>query len=228
MTVLNALAVGADRLGEALLRLKYGNDTRQSTKRAAVLIITHQIHGRRGRHPSARLVLVVECALKEWLEDRCPECRGRKFTGTEYGDPKATRENCPSCFGKKSVSGIFATPQERMAWRISCQRCGGRGWIVGTQIDASKTQTCRTCDGVGRIRKSAGMRALAVGLDRTAFQKGWSQRYDRALEIMRASDRVAGRTVANAMRSLSETPGMELMPEGEVDQWMLEHARTRS
>jgi hypothetical protein len=228
LSTLNAFAVGSDRLGEALWRLKYGNDNRQSIRRAAVVIITHQIHGRRGRHPSARLVLLVECALQEWLEDRCPECRGRRFTGTEYGDPKATRENCPSCFGKKSVSGIFDSPQERMLNRVSCQRCGGRGWITGMQVDASKTQTCRTCEGMGRIRRSPGSRALAIGIDRVAFQRGWSQRYDRALEIMRASDRVTGRTVASAMRSLHDLPGMELLPEEEVEQWMREHARTRT
>lgn len=232
LSTLNAFAVGSDRLGAALWRLKYGGDYKPATRKAAVVIITHKIHGKAGRQPSARLVLIVEQALREWLHDQCPECRGRKYTGTEYGDPKAERIPCPAgcardkdtgLFAKKS--GLFETVQERMLNKVSCQLCGGRGWRTSVLVDATKTTVCRTCEGAGRKRRSPGARALAVGLDRQAFQKGWAAKYEKALEIMRASDKLTGLTVAQAARAIDGSPGMELMPEGEVDQWLREHSR---
>ena len=236
-SVLNALAAGSDRLGALLWRIKYGNDHKLHTLMAAKTILVARVHANRSRVPSARLMLVVEAALKEWLDDRCRACHGRRYVGSEYGDPKAMRERCPEgCVrdGEAGVgggtglyvkAGIFATAQERMMNRVTCQACAGKGWKESVRIDASKTTVCRACNGEGRLRASPGRRAVAIGVTRPVYQKQWAAKYERALELMRSVDKMTGKTVANAMRSLDGAPGLDFMDEAEVLAWQSERGR---
>lgn len=212
-TMLNALAMGADQLGALLWRVKYGGDQRPTTMRELKDLLVPMVHGNRTRAPGPHVVSLVEAALREWLDDSCPECRGRRFVGTEYGDVRDARERCPAgCrrgpSGTYRVAGVFETAGERAMNAVSCQRCGGRGWIPGREVDASRTTVCRTCNGTSRLLFGPGERAAAMGVTREEFERRWASKYERALSIMRARDSKAGRTVAKAMHCLDGAPGM--------------------
>ena len=209
-TLLNALAVGTDRLGELLLRVKYGNDRRVTTMWAAKTLLIARVHGVRGRVPGPHIRAIVEQAMAEWLSESCATCRGRGFTGTEYGDPLATRQKCPAGCSPAPKTGTFRLPgalgaetdSERFMARVSCPRCGGRGWIPGMVVDSSKTQSCRACNGVGRLERTDNERAEAIAVSREEYDRKWRAKYQQALDIMAAVDSRAGVGVAHALRTL--------------------------
>lgn len=211
LTTLNAFAVGSTPLGEALWRVKYANDRTMDTRRRAILLLLHEVRPGKGRAPSDLMQVVVEQAFAEWLESACPDCGGRRFTGSEYGHARASREQCVECHGRGRFSGsmsMFATLQEYKLNQVSCQRCGGKGWLPTTKVDASKTTVCRTCNGRGRVKRSTGARAITCGLTTAEFERYWAKIYDRALNLLRREDRATSRTVSNAMRSLEGAPGL--------------------
>lgn len=209
-TILNALAVGTSPLGELLLRIKYGRDRRVTTMREAQLKLVHRVHRTPGRVPSPMIQLIIEQAMTEWLDPACPACRGRKFTGTEYGDVQATRQKCPSGCSREPTTGTFRLPgamgaetvSERFMARVSCSRCGGRGWIPGTIVDSTKTQSCRECRGLGRLGRTDDARATALAVTPEVYERRWKAKYELALSVMSAVDAMAGTGVARAMRTL--------------------------
>lgn len=200
---LQAFAAGSTRLGSLVWRIRYGRDMSLATRKQIAIIVAHKIQ----RPPSQTLISIADAAIEEWLDDRCPTCRGRKYVGTEYGDIRATREPCPSCNGKKTSHGIFDTLQETMLNRVCCQLCAGRGWRESTIVDAVKTQSCPTCDGTGRLGWAELEVADALGIDRKIWSRTWAKHYRRSLAILRDADLETGDGVRRALVSLAGAPG---------------------
>lgn len=215
--LLNGLAVGATEIGALLWRIKYGDDHRPVTLRAAKAALVRRIHANPRRVPGPLVVDMAELALSEWLADRCTVCHGRRYIGTEYGDQRATRERCPAGCQRTKSTGTFASPgsklfettSERFLARLSCQSCAGKGWVPGLTVDASKTRSCPACDGKGRVRMGNGARARVLNIPRQVFEARHLPRYEKALAFLRACDKRTGVTVANAMEWLEGAPGLD-------------------
>lgn len=217
-TVLNALAMGADELGALLWRAKYGGDRRPVIVAEIREILVARVD--RKRRPSATLVRLVESALGEWLDDGCRDCRGRTFTGTEYGALRDVRVRCPAGCSPSDTGTYRAritladprarlwTMMERAQNAVSCQRCGGRGWIPGSEVDASKTTICRSCNGTNVRAEDPARRAAELGVTRAQYERVWAPKYERVLGIMRGRDERAAGTVKRAMHSLKGAPGV--------------------
>ena len=69
-------------------------------------------------------------------------------------------------------------------------------------VDSSKTQSCRACNGVGRLERTDNERAEAIAVSREEYDRKWRAKYQQALDIMAAVDSRAGVGVAHALRTL--------------------------
>jgi molecular chaperone DnaJ len=113
----------------------------------------------RGRDCEANLELSFEEAAKGTRKnvtyyqiENCPDCGG---SGAEKGTHPVT---CPNCNGTGQVRISSRSPFGVIQSTQTCDRCKGRGKIVNSP--------CHTCDGKGRIRKSATIEVnIPAGID---------------------------------------------------------------
>lgn len=218
-TLLIALAWGADKLGALLWRVKYGGDQRPVVMAQLKDALLARLHQNTRRIPGPQMLMLVEHSLREWLDDKCETCRGRKFVGTEYGEADTVNERCPAGCTRRpdGVYGLvrpFESASERMLNAICCQSCMGNGVVRKQSVDQSRTRVCPGCNGKGTRRWNPDKLADLMGISLIEFERKWIGRYDRCRDILRGVDRRAGMTIANTMRSVKDygAPGVERPP----------------
>jgi molecular chaperone DnaJ len=87
----------------------------------------------------------VEKIIKVPREVECEECKGK---GTRDGSARATCTNCSGSGQTRFQQGFFTIAK-------TCGQCGGLGTII--------KDPCRTCNGSGKVRKTASLNIKVPG-----------------------------------------------------------------
>lgn len=223
--------VAGDPLAVALLRLKYAGQLRIGNFETALALLLHR-HGGLARPASDTLRAVAAAALVEWLNDRCPKCRGPREAALQPG-------RCSECAPAEQGGRFFRTDGEPItalrdrqgevirtgtrastAPRPGCPKCKGMGRIF-REPETSRGMACVHCRNSGLVswkskqrwrmvseliaedRRARGLPVLGFGYD--AFMEHWHRRYYGFIDVLRAADRRMGATIDLGWRAGDRT-----------------------
>lgn len=194
-------------LAVLLLRLKYADQYSQALFKRAHRILLER-HGGLATKKSETMSAVAFVALFEWVHDECPECRDRQ--------PPAPRPVvCPACKGmRREEVELGREERDRQGKRLSnvalrveptpgCPKCGGRGSTFA-KPRKPRGMKCAKCYNSGHLELKRKVRFVMVsghlgdlqetsgrrrdGIDYQSFRVHWLPRYERFLEVLRATD----------------------------------------
>lgn len=193
-----------DELPGMLLRLKYANQWGKALFQRAHLILLKR-HGWDGKRDiSETLFAIAYAAIVEWVQDRCPKCRGAR---QGQRDPLV----CLSCgLHKEMVDTVVngrLTKRAVITGRpaLGCPKCHGLGRIFEKDKKRGKGMRCVPCGNSGRrsfpvkqrwflvvdfLQSSAAARGLAYDpLKIEVFRTNWMPKYHKFLDILQDIDR---------------------------------------
>ena len=149
----------ADALGSALWRLKVGGDMTMLKRAVALLALRARAQdkpplGEWTRHPSGHLLVLDICEriINEWLQDKCPKCKGRGRTGMGKGTVVNAMADCPMCSGAGRMPHIGRITLLLM----------GMGTRDGSEV-AIETVPCGSCDGKGKVPLEKTVKEASLG-----------------------------------------------------------------
>lgn len=238
-----AAMASASELGSVLLRLKVGGDTTVLKRAAALLarLVREQEDPPFGDWTRAKTSLIYricERVINEWLQDKCPKCRGRGRTGMGKGVVISSSVDCHPCAGSGRVLHVgnrtqavldspefgplmFGAEEAFRSNTIPCKWCNGKGSILTDKSikEASLGKVCTQCQGTRQRRINGAERARVVGVSPKNYWKTWDPRF-RAIRLLVAiADGEAGediRTILRGARPLCDPDSISYIPVEQV------------
>jgi hypothetical protein len=104
---------------------------------------------------------------------------------------EATRALCWPNNTMEQLGVLTRAIVEEMASAGCCKAC--RGLRIQAAKDGSGVVECESCDATGVEALSGRARAVAIGADKSAYQRYWQPVYEWMLERMRAAESIAAR-----------------------------------
>lgn len=208
----------ADALGSALWRLKAGGDLTVLKRAAALLALRAR---REFLFPASPALMLEICSriLNEWLQDKCPKCKGRGRTGMGTGSVVRQVADCEGCAGSgrsQHIGGISAallesseygpiSPELRhflLSTTKPCPDCSGAGKVMKdkTVNKTSLGKPCYQCLGTGRSRVNGAERAVVVGVTRQAYWQTWDVRFNAVRHMLAVAEGEPAEKVRAALR----------------------------
>jgi hypothetical protein len=231
MEAIDGEQFSGDPLAVALLRLKYAEHLTIANFERALDLLLHLHSGLRPPVQSETLHSVAAAALVEWLNDRCPVCRGPrsqvKVARCDQCAPTAPKGDLgrkPS--GRREAVAFVVPKGKRKGQRVDrvlasaspapgCAKCKGLGRIF-VEPEASRGMVCRSCHNSGLVTFRMKRRWRAVselvavhqkahgqkrGFPMEVFRDNWHARYCGFIEVLRRADRRIGGTIDLGMEA---------------------------
>ncbi len=110
---------------------------------------------------------------------------------------EAVRALCWPNNTMEQLGALTAAVISEMAGAENCDACDGRR--VQAAHDGSGVVQCECCDGTGLEALSGRKRAIAIGADKSAYQRFWQPVYEWMLERMRGAEREAAEAFNRAL-----------------------------
>ncbi|SDV47927.1 DnaJ-like cysteine-rich domain-containing protein [Chitinasiproducens palmae] len=224
---LGALAF-ANELGRLLWRMKYGQDVKRAGIARASLLFSESLRNSRPvsrtRHGRNRLLLsssdrsgpqhgevydrLAAAVLDEWVNDRCPTCKGRGTVGGKEASASARVETCAVCDGAgvlidEHLIPFAAHPEGSgpLIYRVrsACPCCDGTGKAVA-RTTIPHRQICPDCNGTGTRPVNRALRARHLGLPLRTYEHVWHTRFESALTMLDNLDALVNDTMRQQHR----------------------------
>lgn len=195
-------------LSVLLLRLKYADQFSKVLFARAHRILLDR-YGGLATKKSETMEAVAFIALFEWAHDECSSCRGRR-------QGVAPPRPCPACpTYRRAEMELGREERDRQGRRLTndaarigpapgCPKCKGRGRTFRADRKPRGSR-CVTCRNTGRLELKRKVRFVMVsghlgdlqetsgrrreGIDYQSFRVHWLPRYERFIEVLRATDR---------------------------------------
>lgn len=195
-----ALAYVPDGLGRELLEALWWPESavrrREHLRKAVIGLVApefiRQMHGL----ATARTEFGIAKACMGWGGSQVTEVQRRELSRAEDALEEARAAAWPN--NTMEQLGVLAGAViVEMASCGCCKSCGG------TRVQAAPTGSgvveCEACGGMGLEQLSGRKRAVAIGADKSAYQRFWQPVYEWMLEQMRSAEHVAAEAFTRAL-----------------------------
>lgn len=187
----------ADELGSALWRLKAGGDLSVIARASTLLALRVRQSDAPGlgewtRLPSGYGLVLRICQriVNEWLQDRCPKCKGRGRTGMGKGSVKRELVDCATCSGSGQIAHVGTVSKSILEtgtytfnrhYRFKGQtRTKPKTIAVDPAAVTPQSRPCQACRGVGKIAREAEVKGASLGKICTPCQGSGKNRINGA------------------------------------------------
>ncbi|HEL3245897.1 TPA: hypothetical protein ACKPX2_000615 [Stenotrophomonas maltophilia] len=195
-----ALAYVPDGLGRELLEALWWPESatrrREHLRKAVIGLVApefiRQMHGL----ATARTEFGIAKACMGWGGGQVTEVQRREMVRAENALDEARAAAWPN--NTMEQLGVLAG-----AVIAEMAKCGCCKSCDGTRVQAAPAGSgvveCEACSGIGLEQLSGRKRAVAIGADKSAYQRFWQPVYEWMLEQMRSAEHVAAEAFTRAL-----------------------------